>query len=255
MASDRTLPSPAPKQAVFLVGGLGTRLGELTRTTPKPLVEVAGRPFLDWLVDETLRQGVRDVLLLSGYRASQIETAMARLADQGVKLTHSVEPEPLGTAGALAHAREHLAEDFLLLNGDSLFRVDLADLIRPGAPDALVRLSLRQEADAGRYGSVQLDGERVTGFAEKLVSETPTPGLINGGVYWMRREVVEALPPGPSSLERDVLPALVAAGRVEGRVYDAPFIDIGVPESLALAQTYVPEALQAKPLQPNRAND
>jgi D-glycero-D-manno-heptose 1,7-bisphosphate phosphatase len=239
MASEPT----APRQAVFLVGGLGTRLGELTRTTPKPLVEVAGRPFLDWLVDEVLRQGVREVVLLSGYRAAQIETAMARLAAQGIKLVHSVEPEPLGTAGALVHAREHLAETFVLLNGDSLFRIDLADLAVPDDPTVLARLSLRQEADAGRYGSVALDGERVTGFAEKQPSATPTPGLINGGVYWMRRQAIEALPPGPCSLERDVLPALVAAGRVQGRVYDAPFIDIGVPESLALAQTYVPAAL------------
>jgi NDP-sugar pyrophosphorylase family protein len=241
MASDRT----APRQAVFLVGGLGTRLGELTRTVPKPLVEVAGRPFLDWLVDEVLRQGVREVVLLSGYRAAQIETAMARLADQGIRLVHSVEPEPLGTAGALVHAREHLADDFLLLNGDSLFRVDLADLAQPDDPAVLARLALRHEADAGRYGSVRLDGARVTGFSEKQPSDTPTAGLINGGVYWMRRAAIEALPPGPCSLERDVLPALVSAGRVQGRVYDAPFIDIGVPASLALAQTYVPEALKA----------
>jgi NDP-sugar pyrophosphorylase family protein len=235
----------APRQAVFLVGGLGTRLGELTRATPKPLVEVAGRPFLDWLVDETLRQGVREVVLLSGYRAAQIEAAMARLADRGVSLIHSVEPEPLGTAGALVHARQYLAEDFLLLNGDSLFRIDLADLTRPDDPEVLVRLALRREADAGRYGSVRLEGERVSGFAEKLAAETPAEGLINGGVYWMRRAAIEALPPGPCSLERDVLPALVAAGRVQGRIYDAPFIDIGLPESLALAQTYVPAALKA----------
>lgn len=234
-----------PRQAVFLVGGLGTRLGELTRATPKPLVEVAGRPFLDWLVDEVLRQGVREVVLLSGYRAAQIEAAMARLASQGISLIHSVEPEPLGTAGALVHARAHLADEFLLLNGDSLFRIDLADLARPGDPTAVTRLSLRREADAARYGSVQLDGERVTGFSEKQTAQTPTPGLINGGVYWMRREAIDALPPGPCSLERDVLPFLVSAGRVEGRIYDAPFIDIGVPESLALAQTYVPRALGA----------
>ena len=240
MAFDRA----QPRQAVFLVGGLGTRLGELTRATPKPLVEVAGRPFLDWLVDETLRQGVRDIVLLSGYRAAQIEAAMARLADLGVTLTHSVEPEPLGTAGALVHARAHLAEDFLLLNGDSLFRIDLTDLARPDSPDTLMRLALRREPDAGRYGSVRLDGDRVTGFAEKASSAEPTAGLINGGVYWMRRAVVENLAPGPLSLERDVLPGLVAAGRVGGRIYDAPFIDIGIPESLALAQTYVPEALK-----------
>jgi D-glycero-alpha-D-manno-heptose 1-phosphate guanylyltransferase len=92
---------------------------------------------------------------------------------------------------------------------------------------------------------VRLDGARVTGFAEK--AEGAGAGLINGGVYWMRREAVETLPPGPASLERDVFPALAAAGRLAGRVYEAPFIDIGVPAALALAQTYVPEILGVLP--------
>ena len=234
--------SDLPRQAVFLVGGLGTRLGPLTRATPKPLVEVAGRPFLDWLVDEVVRQGVSEVVLLCGYRAAQVEAAMARLAARGVGLVCSVEPEALGTAGALRHARDLLDDTFLLLNGDSLFRIDLADLSRPApGSDPLARLALRQEPDASRYGGVRLDGERVTGFAEKAAE--PAPGLINGGVYWVRRTAVEALAPGPASLERDVFPALAEAGRLQGRVYDAPFIDIGVPDALALAQTFVPQAL------------
>jgi NDP-sugar pyrophosphorylase family protein len=233
-------------QAVFLVGGFGTRLGALTRDTPKPLMDVAGRPFLSWLAEAAAGQGVRDFLFLSGYRAPQIEAAMTGLQADGLQVRYSVEPEPLGTGGALAFARAQLADTFFLLNGDSLFHIRLADLARPGAGSPpLVRLALRREPEAGRYGSVNTEGERIVGFREK--QPEAGAGLINGGVYWMRREVVEAGPRGAFSLERDLFPELATAGRLEGRVYDAPFIDIGVPESLAAAQQVVPQALNQRP--------
>ena len=232
-------------QAVFLVGGLGARLGALPRAAPKPLMQVAGRPFLAWLVEEVVRQGVRDVVFLCGYLAPQIEHAMRSLAARGVRVVHSVEPEPLGTGGALAHARPYLAERFFLLNGDSLFRVDLADLAREGGGEPpLVRLALREEMDAARYGSVSLSGETVMGFLEKQTG-AGSRGLINGGLYYVRRTVLDLCPAGPFSLERELFPRLAAEGRLQGRVFDAPFIDIGLPASLELAQTFVPAALHA----------
>ena len=239
-----TLSGLGSHQAVFLVGGLGTRLGVLTRTAPKPLMPVAGRPFLLWLVEEVARQGVREVLLLSGYLAPQIEAAMAVLAADGLQVTHSVEPEPLGTGGALAFARGKLAARFFLFNGDSLFRISLAELARDGEGAApLARLALRHEPEAGRYGSVSLNGGEITGFAEKC--EGPgAPGLINGGVYWMARELLDHAPAGAFSLERDLFPRLAGEGWLQGRVFDAPFIDIGVPASLDAAQSMVPEALK-----------
>ena len=232
-------------QAVFLVGGLGARLGALTRAAPKPLMQVAGRPFLAWLVEEVVRQGVRDVVFLCGYLAPQIEQAMRGLAEQGVCVAHSIEPEPLGTGGALAYARPHLAERFFLLNGDSLFRIGLADLARDGEGESpLVRLALREETDAARYGSVVLTGETVMGFSEKQTG-AGSRGLINGGVYYVRRSLLDLCPFGPFSLERELFPRLAAEGRLQGRIFNAPFIDIGLPASLEVAQTFVPAALQA----------
>ncbi len=230
-------------QAVFLVGGRGARLGALTDASPKPLMQVGGRPFLLWLVEAVLRQGVREAVFLCGYLAPQIEAAVAGLAAQGVRLSYCVEPEPLGTGGALIHARPHLAERFVLLNGDSLFDISLAELVRdgPGEPP-LARLSLREEADAGRYGSVTTRGETIVGFAEKQAGPA-TRGLINGGVYAMRRELLDRCPAGAFSLERDLFPHLADEGGLEGRIFDAPFIDIGIPASLQAAQTFVPAVL------------
>ena len=236
-----------PAQAAFLVGGLGTRLGELTRATPKPLMDVAGRPFLAWLADSVVRQGVTELLFLSGYLAPQIEGVMAPFARQGVEVGYSVEPKALGTGGALAHARERLASRFLLLNGDSLFHIDLAELARDEAGEApLARLALRRVADSGRYGSVTLAHGAVTGFSEKTQGPARS-GLINGGVYVMQPAVLDQAPAGAFSLERDLFPQLASEGRLEGRVFDAPFIDIGVPASLAEAQAYVPAALSPPP--------
>ena len=230
-------------QAVFLVGGLGARLGALTRAAPKPLMQVAGRPFLAWLVEEVVRQGVRDVVFLCGYLAPQIEQAMSGFAAQGVRVAHSVEPEALGTGGALAHARPYLAERFFLQNGDSLFQIGLADLARDdGREPPIVRLALRQEADAARYGSVVMAGEKVMGFSEKQTG-AGSRGLINGGLYYVRRTVLDLCPAGPFSLERELFPRLAAEGRLQGRIFDAPFIDIGLPASLRDAQTFVPAAL------------
>ncbi len=238
---------PGLGQAVFLVGGLGSRLGALTRDTPKPLIEVAGRPFLAWLVEDVVRQGVRDILLLCGYRAPQIEAAMAAFRTQGVRIDCSVEPEPRGTGGALAFARNRLDAQFFLLNGDSLFRIPLGELARFDLGEgAMARIALKREPDAGRYGAVSLNGDRVTGFSEKAPAQTDA-GLINGGVYWMDRRLLALAPQGAFSLERDLFPRLAAEGGLEGRVFEAPFIDIGVPASLAEAQGVVPAALAPPP--------
>lgn len=226
------------KQCVILVGGLGTRLGAITQQVPKPLVDVGGKPFLAWVVDEIARHGFEEIVLLSGYRAEQFEAMADYIRGLGLRVIHSVEPAPAGTAGALTYARDHLDETFLLMNGDGLFDVNLRDLARPLPPEAMVRLALRVMPNADRYGTVTLDGDRITAFVEKKA--TGQPGLINGGLYAMRRSVLDQIGALPCSLEQDIFPGLVAAGQMSGAVYDRPFIDIGIPEALAESQTFVP---------------
>ena len=226
------------KQCVFLVGGLGTRLGAITQQVPKPLVDVGGKPFLAWLADEVARHGFEEIVLLSGYRAEQFEAMADYIRGLGLRVVHSVEPAPAGTAGALTYARDQLDETFLLFNGDGLFDVNLRDLARPLPSEAMVRLALRVMPNADRYGTVTLDGDQITAFLEKQA--TGQPGLINGGIYAMRRAVLDRIGALPCSLEQDVFPGLVAEGRLQGAVFDRPFIDIGIPEALAEAQTFVP---------------
>lgn len=224
------------KQAVLLVGGLGTRLGARTRVMPKPLLDVGGRPFLAWLLDELRRHGLSDLVLLAGFRGERLREILGEAAD----LRILIEPEPLGTGGALRFARDHLDNRFFFLNGDSLFDINLWDLAAT-APDAEATLAVRRVEDISRYGQVLMDGARVTGFGQRTAA--PAPGLINGGVGVLSRRIVERMRPGPVSIEADVYPQVAADGGLFGRVYDAPFIDIGVPDDFALAQRVVPGRL------------
>jgi D,D-heptose 1,7-bisphosphate phosphatase len=229
------------KQAVILAGGLGTRLGAKTASLPKPMMDIAGRPYLDYLVRNLVRQGIEEILLSVGHLHEAIVDFFGDGAVHGLSIRYVTEDEPLGTGGALRNCLPHLAERFFVLNGDTLFDVNLAAL--ETASDRNV-MALRSVPDMSRYGGVKVHEGTVTRFVEKGESG---PGHINGGVLCLNRSVVEWLPAGRSSLESDLLPALVAKGSLAAFTSDAFFLDIGLPETLEQAQEAIP-AWERKPI-------
>ncbi len=234
--------SAAPRQCVMLVGGLGTRLGALTAASPKPFLPVGGRPFIGYLLWHARRFGFKKVLLLAGYKAEVAASVLAELQIEGLTVELEIESEPLGTGGALCAARDRLDDSFLLMNGDSLFDfnwLSLTDLMWADA-ECRVAMSLRQVADASRFGVADLRDGRVTAFHER---GDATGGLINAGVYLVRRDALAGFS-GKASFERDILPALAQAGQVRGAAKAGFFIDIGIPDSYAAAQTLVPDSLK-----------
>jgi D-glycero-D-manno-heptose 1,7-bisphosphate phosphatase len=228
-------------QCVILLGGLGTRLGSVTKDTPKPLLEVGGAPFVEVLIAEACRRGFRKFVLLAGHksevvRAFLIERDIEKRFDCKVEI--SVEPSPYGTGGALAHAAPLLADEFLLLNGDTWFDFNWRDLVARGRrAGAGAALSLRQVVRPDRYETIELDGARVAQIHPR--GRDLETAAINGGVYYLTRRALEGLSI-PSSLESDLLPRLVAGGDLCGYAYSGFFIDIGVPETLEAANTLVP---------------
>ena len=148
-----------------------------------------------------------------------------------------MEAAPRGTAGAVRHALDRLAERFLLLNGDSFFDVNWLDLVPlAGAPGTMLAMALCRVPDTSRFGVVEIEGDRVVGFAGRGEGG---PGLINAGVYLVDRRIVADFPES-GSLEQLVLPRLAARGLLRGRAYDGFFIDIGVPSAFEAAQSALP---------------
>ena len=226
-------------KAVVLAGGLGTRLRDRISELPKPMAPVAGRPFLEYLLDALVRANVDAIVLAVGYRAEVIQEHF-RDSYRGVPIQYSFEAQPLGTGGALALAVEHLGDDpILAINGDTLLQVDYGDLAlwHSKAPEPLAMV-LRQVPDAGRYGAIRLEDGRVTGFAER---GAPTPGLINGGIYILQANLFKALGlSGRFSFEVDVLERRCHELRPRAFITDSYFIDIGIPEDLDRASVELP---------------
>lgn len=203
---------------------------------PKPMLEIAGRPFLDILLDEVARFGARKVLLLAGRFGERVRDRYDGKRNIMADVSVLVEPEPLGTGGALRFALPHLEDEFLLMNGDSWIDADLAHFhyFWRQAPAAQAQLLLQHVDDAARFGKVDESAGVVTAFCEKDPARGITPGWINAGVYGLRRSVAEGLPSrGAVSLEKDVLPGLVSRRAI--RAIRAPkqsyFIDIGVQKA------------------------
>jgi len=219
-------------QAVVLAGGEGTRLRPLTSTVPKPIMPLATRPFLTFMLDWLERHGVDEAVLSCGFMAGDVERVLGDRRG-GVRLRYVTEDEPLGTAGPvkLAALDGALDERFLVLNGDVLTDIDLTEEIahhqRSGA---VATLALTAVEDTASYGVVPTapDGS-VEAFLEKSDGPAPT-NRINAGAYVLERAVVEAIPEGrAASFEREVFPALVGGG-LHGYPAEGYWIDIGTPE-------------------------
>ena len=232
------------RQAAILCGGRGTRLGAITADTPKPLLPMGEIPFLDVLVFELARHGIRKILLLAGFQAHKIieyATSTPLKARFGLEIVVSVEPQPAGTGGALRHAWDQLEDRFFLLNGDTWFHINSLALAGPMAEDAstagIIAFAPYRGRGTVRRGSAFWSTCR--GFRR-----APRPAGVRAdqrGVYALRRDpLLDSFKPD-CSLERDVFPRLAQAGRLLGVSYEGYFVDIGVHGDLARARREVPE--------------
>ena len=220
-------------QALILAGGEGTRLRPLTYTTPKPVMPLAGRPFLSFMLDWAHSHGVDEVILSCGFLSDGVKRVLGDIYD-GMRLRYVVEEEPLGTAGPVRLAFDEglLEERLLILNGDVLTDMDLtAELEQHARTGARTTLALIEVEDTSSYGVVPTDAEgRVEAFLEKGDAPAST-NRVNAGAYVLEREGVESLIPGGRavSFEREVFPELVGEG-LYGYLAEGYWIDIGTPE-------------------------
>lgn len=220
-----------------LAGGLGTRLREILPATPKILAPVGGKPFLEHLLAWLSRQKARRVLLCLGYRAADVLSLLEQRSFGTLEIETVIEPEALGTGGAVAFARPRFrSEPVLVMNGDTFVDVDLnAFLAAHQACGAEASILCVQVENAGRYGCVEIDAAgRLIRFTEKDSAATGA-AWINGGMYLFGGALLERIAKlTKGSLERDILQN-VPAGRIFAFQTQGRFLDIGTPETLALA--------------------
>ncbi len=235
-------------EAIVLAGGLGTRLKGRLKGVPKPMAPVAGRPFLEILLDQIRRAGCSHAILSVGYLHEVIEEHFGA-AWAGISIDFAVEHVPLGTGGGIRAALAHAAEENLLvLNGDTFLQADYAAMMRFHRARAVqLTMAVTRQPDIARYGGVlldanpdanpdaNLDASRVVGFEEKGRSG---PGWINAGAYVVRRDIEwPANVAEEFSFERDFLAPGISRLAPAAYKVDGFFLDIGVPEDLDRAQT------------------
>ena len=224
------------KEAVILAGGFGTRLSHVVSDVPKPMAPVYGRPFLCYLLDRLADAGIQRVVLATGYMHEVIETYFGTMY-RGLEIIYSNEDQPLFTGGAIRQAAEKIqSEDFVVLNGDTLFDIDFQQLYDfHTSHDAHLSIALRRVEDTGRYGAVTCENDRIVAFHEK--TESQGAGDINGGIYAINRAwLLNQSLPTKFSFEKELMQPLAGDPHFYGLSFNDYFIDIGVPEDYFRAQ-------------------
>jgi mannose-1-phosphate guanylyltransferase len=225
--------------AILLVGGFGTRLHPLTKERPKPMLHVAGVPFIEHQICRARDAGVSEIVLATAFMAEIFKPHFGEGERMGISIKYAIEEQPLGTGGAIRNASELLTGDgpVVIYNGDVLSDHDLSRQIAfHQEMSAQVTLYLTEVEDARAFGSVELsDSGRVLAFNEKM--EHPTSNIINAGCYIFDRTVFSTIPLGETvSVERETFPMLLNSGaNVFGFVDRSYWLDIGTPKALVQA--------------------
>lgn len=227
-------------KAVILAGGQGTRLRPLTQGMPKPLVPLVGKPLIRHIIDP-LPPEVEQVVLAVNYRSDDLQ-AYFDSVDIGREVILVDEPEPLGTGGALKNLSRSLDDTFLALNGDVLSSLDVGGMVSDHRRyGGIGTMALWRVSDPSAYGVVSLDGERVTSFQEKPAPGEELSDLINAGIYVFEPEILDHIPDGVVSLERDVFPEVIGLG-LYGKRFEGHWMDCGTRESYLRAQKRILQA-------------
>jgi D-glycero-alpha-D-manno-heptose 1-phosphate guanylyltransferase len=222
-------------EAIVLAGGFGTRLRQVVADVPKPMAPVAGRPFLEILLGSLAQKGFSRAVLSLGFMAEKISGHFgSRIA--GLDIAYVVEDTPLGTGGATRLAAEACTQDHVyVFNGDTYLDLEVELLEQQWQAKRHPIVVGREVTDTTRYGRLVVDGDRIISFAEKGIKG---PGLINAGCYVLATDALARFPLNqPFSIETEYLVPEVARATVDVFVTEGMFIDIGIPEDYAHAQT------------------
>jgi len=226
--------------ALVLAGGRGERLRPLTDSIPKPLVEVCGKPIIQWQIEMLKANGIRNITLSVGYMAHKIKERLGNGEKFGVRISYLVEDVPLGTAGPLwlLKIQNNLPrKTFVLCNGDELKAIrihDVLDIHRKN--EALATIALTEIDDTRDWGVVRLVDDRILEFVEKPTPEEAPSRLINCGFYVLEPEVADMVPPRKASMEREIFPMIAEQRRLYGSILKGQWFPTDTHERIKKAE-------------------
>jgi mannose-1-phosphate guanylyltransferase len=231
-------------QVVILAGGLGTRLWPVTKRVPKPLVPVAGAPYLEHQIRLLAQQSLTDIVVLTGYLGEQIEDCFGDGRHFGVSIRYSREQQPLGTGGALRKARQLVADSFLVIYGDSYLPIEYAavgHLLTTTAASAVMAVYRDLTGETNVRCNVALDADgTVLRYDKRAAAGDQELQYVEAGVLALRRSVLDIIPPErPVSLEEEIFHILIARRRLLGFSTQQRFYDMGTPERLRAIEEYL----------------
>jgi D-glycero-alpha-D-manno-heptose 1-phosphate guanylyltransferase len=228
-------------EAVILAGGMGTRLHEVVPDLPKPMAPVNGKPFLWYLLKWLTEYPVSKIILSTGYKHESIISYFGN-SFEGIPVKYTIEKEPLGTGGGLVFAAGKASgSDFIVINGDTYFPIDLNRLCSfHTGHSAFITVALKKMKDFSRYGTIEYTDGKILQFHEKKFCHD---GFINGGIYVMNRNMLMSRHlPEIFSLEKDVLEKSSGTSDLFGMAFNEPFLDIGIPEEYRRAGSILGKA-------------
>ena len=215
-------------EAIILAGGFGTRLSTVVSDVPKPMAPIKGRPFLEYLLDDLNEKGINRIILAVGYKKEIIKSHFKEKY-KNIDIVYSDEDVPLGTGGAIKKALTLTKdEDIFIINGDTFFDVDLKEMYQFHKKNSSkLTLAIKDMEKFDRYGSLILEGYKIIKFEEKKYIDK---GYINGGIYLIKKELLNKEKKESFSFEKDILENEMLKIEKYGYKSKGYFIDIGIPE-------------------------
>ena len=232
-------------KTIILAGGLGTRLRAMISDKPKPMVQICGKPFLEWQIELLKRFNLRDIILSVGYMGNEIKNYFGNGKKFDVGIEYAEEEEPLGTGGALKNAKSYVFREnkFIVMNGDTYLNTDFIDFIKfHEEKNGLATIALAKVNDPHRYGSVKID--RNCKVAEFIEKSDKSFGRVNAGVYIFDSSIYRYMPDKDKfSLEYDFFSMLLETKRIFGYKTNCYFRDLGTPEDYKKMQKELEELI------------
>ncbi|EAI2260865.1 nucleotidyltransferase family protein [Campylobacter coli] len=220
-------------QAIVLAGGLGTRLKSVVQDLPKPMAPINGKPFLAFVLEYLKKQGIAEVILSVSYKYELIQEYF-KDEFHGMKIHYNIEKELLGTGGAIKDALKLIQNQVYVLNGDTIFDIDLKKLF---LNNSKICIALKQMQNFDRYGTVNVDDQGiVTSFEEKVFKKQ---GLINGGIYLLKKDIFDNFDLEKKFSFEKFLQENFELLKIQTQIFNDYFIDIGVPEDYQIFCNYL----------------